>query len=233
MGCSGSPARPAAGPTTTASSPRARPTKRRSGPSSGGSATPSSPASKPTPGGPQEPGSRAREGNRERLCRQRGLAHTPHTGSSVSHPEPGTTLRPATQRKSTVAPKRVSKNARNNPLDNKEASICMHCGQRTGSNAAGQTRVICVRPRGGRQGWPTPDSASSRDGCAAHMPGSRAGRVAPRFRSRPGGGCGPFLRCDSRRPRHWPRARQATRARSRRDMITGVPATGRMRQGRP
>src|ERR1039457_6739561 len=45
--------RPAtAGPTATASCPRARRTKRRSGPSNGASATPSTPASRPTPAAP-------------------------------------------------------------------------------------------------------------------------------------------------------------------------------------
>ena len=40
-------------------------------------------------------------------------SHPAHRLFGSATPEPGTTLRPATQRKSTVAPKRVSKNARN------------------------------------------------------------------------------------------------------------------------
>jgi hypothetical protein len=48
-----------------------------------------------------------------------------------------------------------------------------------------------------------------------------------------GVGCGPFLCCDNRRSRHRPPARPATRARSRTEMITGVPVAGRMRQNRP
>ena len=79
---SGTPTATAA-PTTTARSPRARPTKKRSGASNGGSATPSSPASRPTPGRPQprQP-RRAREGNRGTTLTPARPAHTPTTGYS-------------------------------------------------------------------------------------------------------------------------------------------------------
>ena len=79
---SGTPTATAAA-TTTARSPRARPTKKRSAASNDGSATPSSPASRPTPGGPQPPQPRrAREGNRGTTLTPARPAHTPSASSS-------------------------------------------------------------------------------------------------------------------------------------------------------
>ena len=56
-----------AAPTTTRKSPRARPTKRRSGASSAGSATPSTPASRPTHARPPNPGDGPGRATGERL----------------------------------------------------------------------------------------------------------------------------------------------------------------------
>jgi hypothetical protein len=72
--------------TTTARSPRARHRKKRYAPSSAASATPSGPPWSPTPDAPPPrpwPRRRAREGNGERLCRQRGRLTPRNTGSSA------------------------------------------------------------------------------------------------------------------------------------------------------
>jgi transposase len=71
------------GPTTTVSSPKARPTRKHSAPSSAASATPSSPASKPTPAPPPRLVPRIREGNRGATLPPARPAHTPSTGSSA------------------------------------------------------------------------------------------------------------------------------------------------------
>ena len=132
----------AAGPTTTASSPGARPTKRRSGPSSGGSATPSSPASKPTPGGPQEPGSRAREGNRGATLSPARPAHTPHTGSSAQPlPSPAPPYDPLP---SARAPSRRNESQRTLETPQQRASFC--AAKPLGGPLRGsmQIRLICA-----------------------------------------------------------------------------------------
>ena len=77
------PPQATAAPTMTARSPRARPTRKRSGASNGGSATPSSPASRPTPGAPPAHRRlRAREGNRGTTLTPARPADTPQTSSS-------------------------------------------------------------------------------------------------------------------------------------------------------
>ena len=96
-----------AGPTTTASWPRARHTKRHSGPSSDGSAMPSTAASKPTCGAPlPDRLQRAREGNRGTTLSPARPACTPGTALRPSHPRtrtPPTTRHPAHPYRRTAA----------------------------------------------------------------------------------------------------------------------------------
>jgi hypothetical protein len=77
-----------AGPTTTRSWLRARPTRRRSAASSAGSATRSTRRWWPMPGALRVPARRAREGNRGTALYPGRPAHTPSAGSS-DKPLPG------------------------------------------------------------------------------------------------------------------------------------------------
>jgi transposase len=103
-----------AAPTTTRSSPRARRAKMHSAPSSDGSATPSSPASRPTPGGAAAAASDRGPGGQpgsDSFASAAG-SHPDYRLFGQATPEPGTTLRPATHRKSIVTPKGISTNTR-------------------------------------------------------------------------------------------------------------------------
>src|ERR1039458_8713083 len=111
-------------PTTTARSQRAWRTSRHSGRSSDASATRSTGECSPTPDRLLQQSKKAREGNWGTTLYPAWPAHTPKRRlSGAATPGPGQTLDRSAQPR-TSATHHAEQRQREEPLDNKEASIC-------------------------------------------------------------------------------------------------------------